>query len=157
MSTPEAVKTRGTFFPAAEATTPRRSPRLAARRLYQRAEAPGATVSTPVRSRSCTIFFLSFKANGTFVLPFLFLLAASFRSRAKFAHSPHARERVCGARSKIKIVTGLPWERFQNLIFCVVVARSSSFPLLTSLCAPANTYINGDSHIQMGALPILHI
>ena len=70
MSTPEAVKTRGTFFPEAEATTPRRSPRLAARRLHQRAEAPGATVSTPVRG------FLSFKANGTFVLPFLFLLAA---------------------------------------------------------------------------------
>ena len=55
MSTPEAVKTRGTFFPAAEATTPRRSPRLAARRLHQRAEAPGATVSTPVRGalRDC--------------------------------------------------------------------------------------------------------
>ena len=55
MSTPEAVKTRGTFFPVAEATTPRRSPRLAARRLHQRAEAPGATVSTPVRGalRDC--------------------------------------------------------------------------------------------------------
>ena len=48
MYTPEAVKTRGTFFPAAEETTPRRSPRLAARRLHQRAEAPCATASTPV-------------------------------------------------------------------------------------------------------------
>ena len=49
------MTTRGTFFPAAEATTPRRSPRLAARRLHQRAEAPGATVSIPVRGalRDC--------------------------------------------------------------------------------------------------------
>ena len=32
---------------------------------------------------------------------------------------------------ELKIVTGLPWERFQILIFCVVIARSfPSLPLL---------------------------
>ena len=37
-------------------------------------------------------------------------------------------------RVRAKIVTGLPWERFPTLIFCVVVARSFPFLPLLQVC-----------------------
>ena len=54
---------------------------------------------------------------------------------------------------KLKIVTGLSWERFQILIFCVVVSTLLPFPsALTSLCTPVNRQQPRDQnlHILLG-------
>ena len=37
---------------------------------------------------------------------------------------------------ELKVVTGLPWVRFQFVIFCVVVSHYSLPPLSNSFCAP---------------------
>ena len=59
------------------------------------------------------------------------IFSLSHRDLARRCRPSQSMKYTC----MLKIVTGLPWEHFQFLIFCVVISRSS-LPLATSLCAP---------------------
>ena len=83
-------------------------------------------------SRSVTMSFLT---NGVLVLAFLsFFVKSPYTCFYKFAY-------------KLKIVTGLPWERFQILIFCMVITCYFPFLLLLRHYALLRKAIQGERTI----------
>ena len=86
-------------------------------------------------SRSVTMSFLCFTTNGVLVLAFLFLILCGV--------SIHMFIHICVQAINIKGTT--VGERFQILIFCVVIARSFPFlPLLRHYVLTINSLFPTD-------------
>ena len=83
-----------------------------------------AGVSTSGKNRPCE-FMTAGKHPATLTDTIFSLFSLSHRDLARRCSQCNGITEKQRYTCELKIVTGLPWESFQFLIFCVVVSRSS--------------------------------